>query len=82
MCADKPTALRIEESLMTEEREIRVEPSRSSPSLPVLLLSGLGALIAVLGLFAAGNMVIVGIGLAAIAVAGVIGIAERVVDRR
>lgn len=68
---------------MTEEREVRVESGRSSsPSLPVILLSGLGALIAVLGLFAAGNMVIVGIGLAAIAVAGVIGVAERMVDRR
>lgn len=66
---------------MTEEHETRVERARSSPSLPVVLLSGLGALIALLGLFAAGNMVIVGIGLGAIAVAGVIGVAERVVDR-
>lgn len=68
---------------MTEKDETRVDSyARSGPSLPVLLLSGLGALIALLGLFAAGNMVIVGVGLGAIAVGGVIGVAERVVERR
>lgn len=67
---------------MTEEPVTRADtPAKSSPSLPVLLLSGLGTLIAVLGLFAAGNMVIVAVGLGAIAVAGGIGVAERVADR-
>lgn len=68
---------------MNEEREIEVPvPNRSTASLPVVLLSGLGTVIAVLALFAAGNMVMVAIGLGAIAIAGVIGVAERMVDRR
>lgn len=54
----------------------------SQPSLPVLALTSLGVLISVLGLFAAGNMVIVAIGLGAIFGAGVIGAVERLADRR
>lgn len=51
-------------------------------SFPVLALTVLGILIAMLGLFAAGNMVIVGVGLAAIFGAGVIGAIERLIDSR
>lgn len=54
----------------------------NQPSIPVLALTGLGVLISVLGLFAAGNMVIVAIGLGAIFGAGIIGAVERMVDRR
>lgn len=54
----------------------------SQPSIPVLALTSLGVLISVLGLFAAGNMVIVAIGLGAIFGAGVIGALERLADRR
>jgi uncharacterized membrane protein len=49
----------------------------NSPSLPVLLLSGIGAIIALLGLFAAGNVLLVIVGLVAIAVAGVLHVAEQ-----
>jgi hypothetical protein len=51
-------------------------------SLPVLALTSLGIVIAVLGLFAAGNMVVVTIGLGAIFGAGVLGAIERLADRR
>lgn len=54
----------------------------NQPSIPVLALTSLGVLISVLGLFAAGNMVIVAIGLGAIFGAGIIGAVERLVDRR
>ncbi len=43
-----------------------------SASMPVILLTFLGALVAVLGLFAAGSIEVVVIGLVAIAVAGII----------
>ncbi|HSJ34848.1 MAG TPA: hypothetical protein VLB85_07300 [Acidimicrobiia bacterium] len=58
--------------------------SSDSPgsSLPVLALTGLGILITVLGLFAAGDMAIVVIGLAAIFGAGVIGVIERLIEGR
>ena len=49
----------------------------NSPSLPVLILTGIGAIIALLGLFAAGNVQLVIVGLAAIAVAGILNVAER-----
>jgi hypothetical protein len=48
-----------------------------STSLPVLMLVMLGALIAVLGLFAAGNIVVSAVGLLAIAIAGVLDVAAR-----
>lgn len=54
----------------------------NQPSIPVLALTSLGVLISVLGLFAAGNMVIVAIGLGAIFGAGIIGAVERLADRR
>ena len=41
-------------------------------NLPVLALTFLGILIALLGLFAAGNILVVVIGLASIAVAGIL----------
>jgi len=41
-------------------------------SLPVIALTFLGAIIAVLGFFAGGNITLVVVGLAAIAVAGVL----------
>jgi len=43
-----------------------------SASLPVIVLTFLGALVAVLGLVAAGSIEVVVIGLVAIAVAGII----------
>jgi hypothetical protein len=48
-----------------------------STSLPVLMLVMLGALIAVLGLVAAGNIVVSAVGLVAIAVGGVLDVAAR-----
>lgn len=51
-------------------------------SLPVVTLTVLGAVLAVLGLFAAGEMSVVAMGLGAIAVAGVIGVVEKAVGRR
>jgi hypothetical protein len=54
----------------------------SSTSLPVMVLTVLGALIAVLGLFAAGEILVVAVGLGAVAVAAIIGAIERGLDRR
>lgn len=54
----------------------------SQPSVPVMVLTVLGALIAVLGLFAAGDIGIVVVGLGAIFGAGLIGVAERLSERR
>lgn len=48
-----------------------------SASLPVTVLVILGALVAVLGLFAAGNIVVTAVGLLAIAVAGVLDVLGR-----
>lgn len=48
-----------------------------STSLPVLMLVVLGAVIAVLGLFAAGDIVVSAVGLVAIAFAGVLEVAGR-----
>lgn len=45
-------------------------------SLPVGVLTGLGALIAVIGLFAAGEPLLIIIGLASIAVAGILHVLE------
>lgn len=52
----------------------------SGSSFPVLALTGLGIVITVLGLFAAGDMAIVVIGLAAIFGAGILGVIERLID--
>lgn len=49
----------------------------NSPSLPVLILTGLGTIIALLGLFAAGDVSLVIVGLVAIAVAGALHVAEQ-----
>jgi hypothetical protein len=49
----------------------------NSPSLPVLVLTAIGAIVAVLGLFAAGNVALVLIGMGAVAVAGVLHVLER-----
>ena len=46
-----------------------------SMSLPVAALTVLGILIVVLGLFAAGSIVVAAVGLAAIAIAGVLQVA-------
>ena len=54
----------------------------SGTSLPVMVLTVLGALIAVLGLFAAGELLVVAVGLGAIVAAGIIGAIERGLDRR
>jgi hypothetical protein len=53
------------------------DPAMNSPSLPVLILTGLGAVIALLGLFAAGNVLLVIVGLVAVAVAGALHVAEQ-----
>ncbi len=47
-----------------------------------MVLTVLGALIVVLGLFAAGEILVVAVGLGAIVVAGIIGAIERGLDRR
>lgn len=46
-------------------------------SLPVAVLTVLGALVVVLGLFAAGEIAVVGVGFGAIAVAGIIHVLDR-----
>ncbi len=46
-------------------------------SLPVLLLSGAGIVIAVLGLFAAGDIAVVAVGLGSIFAAGLLHVAEQ-----
>lgn len=48
-----------------------------SSSLPISILAILGLLISLLGLFAAGELVMVALGLAAVFGAGVLGIADR-----
>lgn len=68
------------EETMKESRESST--GSSGPSLPVVTLTVLGALLAVIGLFAAGEMSVVALGLGAIAAAGVIGVVEKAVDRR
>ena len=55
---------------------------QGSSSLPVVVLTFLGALIALLGVFAAGSMLMAGLGLGALVAAGLIGVAERLVDAR
>jgi hypothetical protein len=45
--------------------------------MPVVVLTVLGAVVAVLGLFAAGSLLMVSVGLAAIVLAGVLHVAER-----
>lgn len=45
-----------------------------SVQLPVAVLTFLGLLVALLGLFAAGNVAVVVVGLAAVAFAGVLGL--------
>ena len=60
----------------------RSSSKSSGPSLPVLMLTLLGTVIAVLGLFAAGNIVMAVIGLGAIFGAGIIGLLERFADSR
>ena len=51
-------------------------------SLPVVALTSLGILIAVLGVFAAGDMLVVSIGLGAIFAAGIIELGERLIERK
>ncbi len=48
-------------------------------SLPVLLLSGAGIVIAVLGLFAAGDIAVVAVGLGSIFAAGILHVIELAV---
>ena len=48
-----------------------------STSLPVLALVVLGILVAVLGLFAAGDIAVTAVGLGALAVAGVLDVLDR-----
>ncbi len=50
----------------------RIARSASPMSVPVASLTMLGILVSVLGLFVAGNVALLGIGLAAIGVAGVL----------
>jgi hypothetical protein len=53
------------------------EPIVMTTSLPVATLVFLGALVTVLGLFAAGSMVMAAVGLLAIAVGGVLDLARQ-----
>lgn len=46
----------------------------SSAQLPVATLTVLGAIVAVLGLFAAGSILVTAVGLAAVAVAGLLAV--------
>lgn len=41
-------------------------------NLPVMVLTGLGALIAILGIFAAGGIELIALGLGAVALAGIL----------
>lgn len=54
----------------------------TTPSVPVLLLSGAGIVIAALALFAAGNVGLVAVGLGAVFAAGVLHVAEIAVRSR
>lgn len=54
----------------------------SGPSLPVLVLTILGTVVAVLGFLVGGNIVWTGIGLGAVVAAGILGLLERIVDAR
>jgi len=54
----------------------------SGPSLPVLMLTILGTVVAVLGFLVGGNIVWTGIGLGAVVAAGILGLLERIVDAR
>lgn len=56
--------------------------TRSGPSLPVLALTILGTVIAVLGFLVGGNLVWTSIGLGAVVAAGILGLLERIVDTR
>lgn len=67
------------EETMTEQTS---STDSSGASLPVVTLTVLGALLAVIGLFAAGEMSVVALGLGAIVAAGVIGVVEKAVDRK
>ncbi len=57
------------------------EGERARMSFPVVALTTLGVLIAVLGVFAAGDMVVVSIGLGAIFAGGIIELGERLIER-
>jgi hypothetical protein len=54
----------------------------SGPSLPVLILTILGTVIAVLGFLVGGSIAWTTVGLGAVLVAGVIGLLERLIDAR
>lgn len=58
-------------------REVNPVGASATPSLPVSVLTGLGALITVLGLFAAGDLAVVIVGLSAVAVGGVLHVLDR-----
>jgi hypothetical protein len=57
-------------------------PKASGPSLPVLALTVLGSIVAVLGFLVGGNVVWTGMGLGTVVVAGIIGLLERLIDSR
>lgn len=52
----------------------------TGPSLPVLVLTTIGAVIAVLGFFVGGNPIWVAIGLGSVLAAGLVGVLERFVE--
>ena len=54
----------------------------TTPSIPVLVLTGAGVLIAALALFAAGNVGLVMVGLGAVFAAGILHVAEIAVRSR
>jgi hypothetical protein len=54
----------------------------SGPSLPVLVLTVLGTVVAVLGFLVGGNLLWTGLGLGAVMAAGILGLLEKMVDAR
>lgn len=57
-------------------------PKASGPSLPVLALTVLGSIVAILGFLVGGNVVWTGMGLGTVVTAGIIGLLERLIDTR
>lgn len=67
---------------MTGRQPSATARSQTTPSFPVITLTTLGAVLVFIGLFAAGSIVLMSLGLGAIVAAGVIGVIERLIDSR
>ncbi len=62
---------------MNEERNTTTERAGTNVSFPVAALTVLGSLVVILGLFAAGEILVVGVGFGAIAVGGLLHVLDR-----